>query len=80
MTLALNTTMRACEIRALQWQDIDSKERVITVRKSKTQAGQTLIPLNRNAWSAILELGERTRGLMGGFLKTQLACFPACGS
>jgi integrase len=76
MTLALNTTMRACEIRALQWQDIDSKERVITVRKSKTEAGQRLIPLNRNAWRAILELEERTKRLVGGSLRRSWYVFP----
>jgi integrase len=76
MTLALNTTMRACEIRALQWQDIDSKERVITVRKSKTEAGQRLIPLNRNAWRTILELGERTEKLVGGSLRAGWYVFP----
>jgi integrase len=76
MTLALNTTMRACEIRALQWQDIDYKERVITVRKSKTEAGQRLIPLNRNAWRAILELGERTKRLVGDSLRPSWYVFP----
>ena len=75
MTLALNTTMRACEIRALHWQDIDSKERVITVRRSKTEAGQRLIPLNRNAWRAILELGARTMRLEGS-LRPSWYVFP----
>jgi len=76
MTLALNTTMRACEIRALQWQDIDSKERVITVKKSKTEAGQRLVPLNRDAWRAILELGERTLRLSGGSIRPAWYVFP----
>jgi integrase len=76
MTLALNTTMRACEIRALRWQDIDYKERVITVRKSKTEAGQRLIPLNRAAWRAILELGERTERLVEGSLRASWYVFP----
>ena len=76
MTLALNTTMRACEIRGLQWQDIDPKESVITVRKSKTEAGKRLIPLNRNAWRAILELGERTKRLVGGSLRPSWYVFP----
>jgi len=76
MTLALNTTMRACEIRGLRWQDIDSKERVITIKKSKTEAGQRLIPLNRDAWRAILELGERTIRLVEGSLKPSWYVFP----
>jgi len=76
MTLALNTTMRAGEIRGLQWQDIDPKEPVITVRKSKTEAGQGLIPLNRDAWRTILELGERTKRLVGGSLRPSWYVFP----
>jgi integrase len=65
MTLALNTTMRACEIRGLRWRDLDLIERVITVRKSKTKAGLRQIPLNNDAWNAILRLRERTRILLG---------------
>jgi len=76
MTLALNTTMRACEIRGLRWQDVDSKERVITVTVSKTEAGQRLIPLNRNAWRAILELRERTKRLVGRSLEPSWYVFP----
>jgi integrase len=76
MTLALNTTMRACEIRGLRWQDIDSKERVITVTVSKTEAGQRLIPVNRDAWRAILELGERTKRLVGRSLEPSWYVFP----
>jgi integrase len=76
MTLALNTTMRACEIRGLRWQDVDSKERVVTVTVSKTEAGKRLIPLNRNAWRAILELGERTKRLVGRSLEPGWYVFP----
>jgi integrase len=38
-TLALNTTMRGCEIKQLRWRDIDLIERTLTVRRSKTDAG-----------------------------------------
>jgi integrase len=76
MTLTLNTTMRACEIRGLRWQDVDFKERVITVTVSKTEAGKRLIPLNRNAWRAILELGERTKRLVGRSLEPTWYVFP----
>jgi integrase len=55
MTLALNTTMRGCEIRGLCWDDIDFIERTVRIRKSKTPAGERLIPLNADAWAAILE-------------------------
>jgi len=63
--LALNTTMRACEIRGLRWRDLDLIERTITVWRSKTEAGERVIPLNADAWAAILELRERTQTLCG---------------
>ena len=65
--LALNTTMRACEIRGLLWSDVNFLERTLTVRRSetKTEAGVRVIPLNADGWAAILELRERTKLLMG---------------
>jgi integrase len=65
MTLALNTTMRACEIRGLRWRDVNLQEGVITVVKSKTESGKRTIPLNGDAWTAILELHDRTENLLG---------------
>ncbi len=38
--LALNTTMRACEIRGLRWRDVDLMEHTLIVRHSKTEAGE----------------------------------------
>ena len=66
-TLALNTTMRGCEIRGLRWRDVDLLDRKVTVRRSetKTDAGHRLIPLNAHAWAAILELRERAKLLFG---------------
>jgi integrase len=65
--LALNTTMRAGEIRGLRWQAVDFIERTIMVRRdtTKTDAGERTIPLNTNAWAAILELRERSKLLFG---------------
>jgi integrase len=60
-TLALNTTMRAGEIRGLQWRDVDFMERTLTVRRSKTEAGERVLPLNGDAWGAILELRDRSK-------------------
>jgi integrase len=60
-SLALNTTMRACEIRGLQWRDVDFMERTLTVRRSKTEAGERVLPLNSDAWAAIVELRERSK-------------------
>jgi integrase len=60
-TLALNTTMRAGEIRGLHWRDVDLMNRVLTVRRSKTDAGKRVIPLNSDAWDAVLELRKRSK-------------------
>jgi len=60
-TLALNTTMRAGEIRGLRWCDVDLMNRVLTVRRSKTEAGKRVIPLNSSAWAAVLELRRRSK-------------------
>jgi integrase len=57
--LALNTTMRACEIRHLKWCDVDLLEKVITIRRSKTKAGERPIPLNSGAMLAFQRLRER---------------------
>jgi integrase len=59
--LALNTTMRGCEIRSLCWRDVDLMNKALTVRRSKTEAGKRVIPLNSDAWAAILELRERSK-------------------
>src|SRR5581483_7686508 len=78
--LALNTTMRACELRGLRWQDIDLFERVLTIRRqsTKTDAGARVIPLNREA---ILALGElRQRGEKLGGAEPKHYVFPACES
>ena len=76
MTLALNTTMRACEIKGLRWRDIDFMERTLTIRRSKTEAGERLIPLIPEAWEAILELRERAKGFAG--TEPEHYVFPTC--
>jgi integrase len=40
VTVALNTTMRACEIRGLKWRDIDLMDRALTVSRSKDRRGR----------------------------------------
>jgi integrase len=76
MILALNTTMRSCEVKALQWQDVDFIERTITIRHSKTDAGRRLIPLNSAAWAAIMELYHRAEQLEAR--EPDHFVFPAC--
>ena len=60
-TLALNTTMRGCEIKQLRWRDIDLMEKTLVVGKSKTEAGERVIPLNNDAWSTVLLLHDRAK-------------------
>ena len=43
--LCLNTTSRGCELKGLQWSDVDLFSRTLTIRKSKTAAGERTIPL-----------------------------------
>jgi integrase len=76
MELALHTTMRACEIRGLVWRDIDFLERTLTVRRSKTEAGERVIPLNANAWAAVLELRERAKNVSGENISPDWFLFP----
>jgi len=76
--LALNTTMRACEIRGLRWRDVDLMEHTLTIRRgaTKTDAGERIIPLNRAAWVTILELRERAKLLFGAEPQPDWYVFP----
>jgi integrase len=57
--LCLNTTARGCELKGLQWSDVDLFARAMTVRRSKTVAGERLIPLTSVALSALARLRAR---------------------
>jgi integrase len=59
--LAVNTTMRGCEIKSLRWRDVDLLEKMVDVRNSKTDAGLRRIPLNDEAYGALLGLRERSK-------------------
>ncbi len=74
--LALNTTMRSCEIKELRWRDVDMIGRSLTVKKSKTDAGERVIPLNADAWAVVLELYRRSQKLGG--IEPSHFLFPAC--
>jgi integrase len=74
--LALNTTMRGCEIKEMRWRDVDMIGRSLTVRKSKTEAGERVIPLNADAWAVILELYRRSQAL--GATEPSHFLFPSC--
>jgi integrase len=75
-TLALNTTMRGCEIKQLRWRDIDLLEKTLVVGKSKTEAGERVIPLNNDAWNTILLLYDRAKKV--GEVQPEDYVFPAC--
>jgi integrase len=57
--LCLNTTARGCELKGLQWSDVDLFSRTLTIRKSKTAAGERTIPLTSVACSALARLRTR---------------------
>jgi integrase len=57
--LTVNTSVRPAELRRLLWSDLDPVNRLLTVRKSKSDAGSRIIPLNDEAWSAIVALKTR---------------------
>ncbi len=78
MVLALNTTMRACEIKGLRWYDVDFLAGTVTIRRSKTEAGQRVIPLNEDALSAMRELYSRASAIGGTHPDHYV--FPACGN
>ncbi|MGH9533530.1 MAG: tyrosine-type recombinase/integrase [Terriglobales bacterium] len=85
MTIALNTTMRGCELRGLRWGDVDLTGELVTVRQSKTEAGERVIPLTPDAIAALMELRERAE-LFGAPLRCASPgpvlpshfVFPAC--
>jgi len=60
--LCLNTTARGCELRGLQWLDVDLFNRTLTIRKSKTAAGERTVPLTDVALSALARLRRRAEG------------------
>jgi integrase len=61
--LCLNTTARGCELKGLQWSDVDLFARTLTIRKSKTVAGERIVPLTDVAVSALARLRQRAAGL-----------------
>ncbi len=61
--LAVSTTARGCELRALQWRNVDFINRTLEIPKSKTEAGVRLVPLTPEAYDALLKLRRRAEGL-----------------
>jgi integrase len=76
MVLALNTTARTSEIKSLRWFDLDFLARTVTIRKSKTEAGQRMIPLNDDALGVVKMLYARASAI--GCTQPDHYVFPAC--
>jgi integrase len=57
--LCLNTTARGCELKSLQWSDVNLFMRTLTIRTSKTVAGERVVPLTDVAASALARLRVR---------------------
>ena len=74
--VALNTTMRGCGLKGLQWQDVNLLDRTLMVWRGKTTAGERVIPLNADAMAAILELYHRAQAVGG--TEPDHYVFPAC--
>jgi integrase len=74
--LALNTTMRGCELKSLVWRDVNLLDSTLTITRSKTEAGERIIPLNVEARTAILELFKRAQAFSAGELDHYV--FPRC--
>jgi len=59
--IAVSTTARGCELRALQWRNVDFISRTLEIPKSKTAAGVRLVPLTPEAYDALLKLRRRAQ-------------------
>jgi integrase len=77
--LAAWTTCRGVELRNLRWRDVDLMNKTVTVRRSKTAAGQRVIPLVDEAVSALVKLQARSEALVGS-AEPDHYVFPACES
>lgn len=73
--VAVNTTARKCELRALEWRHVDFINRMIEIPKSKTEAGVRVLPLNTESYEALWKL--RRRAEMFGPVQTSHFVFGA---
>jgi len=74
--LAVSTTCRGVELKHLRWNNVDLFDRVLNIKRSKTEAGHRGIPLNADAMAALARLWERAQLL--GATDPQHFVFPAC--
>jgi integrase len=74
--LAVSTTCRSVELKHLRWNNVDLFNRVLNVKRSKTEAGHRGIPLNADAMTALARLWERAE--VHGATNPEHFVFPAC--
>jgi len=74
--LCLNTTARGCELKGLQWSDVDLFAKTLTIRKSKTAAGERVVPLTDVAASVLARLRRRAVGMENPDEESVLAGLP----
>ena len=74
--IAVNTTLRGCELKGLKWTDVDLLERTVRISDSKTDAGLRRIPLNDGAMLGFRLLRDRSAKL--GACDGGNYVFPAC--
>jgi integrase len=68
--------MRGCELKNLLWRDVNLVDCTLTIRRSKTEAGERVIPLNSEAMKVIFELLGRAEIFGGANLNHYV--FPGC--
>lgn len=61
LELAASTGLRRSELLALRWSDVDFDDSALTVRESKTAAGERVVPLFRSARKVLLEVKAASR-------------------
>jgi integrase len=74
--IAVSTTCRGVELKNLRWNNVDLFERVLNVKRSKTEAEHRGIPLNTDAMAALARLWERAQ--VHNATNPEHFVFPAC--
>ena len=69
--------MRGCEVKQLRWRDIDLMDHSLVILRSKTLAGERVIPLNANAYAAVMRLRGRSQMRFGSDLQPDWYVFPS---
>lgn len=63
-------------VKGLRWRDVNLIDRTLTVQRSKTTAGERVIPLNADAIAVVLWLRERAKQLFGDSLSLDWYVLP----